>query len=217
VSDACERTDQAQALPAERAQRGSAVDQPTGQRARLVVLASGSGSTLQAILDDPELGEQVVAAGSDVAGCAAMQRAETAGVPTFTVELRDHPDRRAWNDELGAQIAKYEPDLVVLAGFMRVLAPSVVNQFRIVNTHPALLPAFPGAHAVRDALAAGVTTTGVTVHWVDEGVDTGPVITQAVVPVEDGDDEDALRTRIQAAEKPLYVQALRQLCRELVT
>jgi phosphoribosylglycinamide formyltransferase 1 len=188
-----------------------------GERgARLVVLASGSGTTLQAILDDPELGALVVAAGTDVPGCPAMQRAERAGVPTFAVALRDHPDRPAWNDELAATIAKHEPDLVVLAGFMRVLGATVVTRFRIVNTHPALLPAFPGAHAVRDALAAGVSSTGVTVHWVDEGVDTGPVIAQVAVPVSAGDDEDSLRARIQAAEKPLYLQALRQLCRELV-
>jgi formyltetrahydrofolate-dependent phosphoribosylglycinamide formyltransferase len=180
-----------------------------------VVLASGSGTTLQAILDDPDLGPLVAAAGTDVAGCAAMQRAEAAGVPTFATVLRDFPDRAAWNAELTATIAKYEPDLVVLAGFMRVLAPEVVTRFRIVNTHPALLPAFPGAHAVRDALAAGATTTGVTVHWVDEGVDTGPVIAQQQVPVEPGDDEDALRARIQAAEKPLYVRTLKQLCQEL--
>lgn len=182
---------------------------------RLVVLASGSGTTLQAILDDPELGAQVVAAGSDVPGCPAMQRAETAGVPTFAVALRDYPDRAAWNDELAGAIAKYDPDLVVLAGFMRLLAPTTVTRFRIVNTHPALLPAFPGAHAIRDALAAGVATTGVTVHWVDEGVDTGPVIAQQSVPVEPDDDEEALRTRVQAVEKPLYVATLKQLCQEL--
>jgi formyltetrahydrofolate-dependent phosphoribosylglycinamide formyltransferase len=182
---------------------------------RLVVLASGSGTTLQAILDDPELGAQVVAAGTDVPGCPAMQRAEAAGVPTFAVALRDHPDRAAWNDELADTIAKYEPGLVVLAGFMRVLAPSVVGRFRIVNTHPALLPAFPGAHAVRDALAAGVDTTGVTVHWVDEGVDTGPVIAQVRVPVEPGDDEDTLRERVQAAERPLYIATLKRLCQEM--
>lgn len=182
---------------------------------RLVVLASGSGTTLQAILDDAELGAQVVAAGTDVPGCPAMQRAESAGVATFAVALRDHADRAAWNDELADTIAKYEPDLVVLAGFMRLLAPSVVTRFRIVNTHPALLPAFPGAHAIRDALAAGVEATGVTVHWVDEGVDTGPVIAQLRVPVEPDDDEDTLRERIQAAEKPLYVATLRQLCQEL--
>jgi phosphoribosylglycinamide formyltransferase 1 len=182
---------------------------------RLVVLASGTGTTLQAVLDDPRLAPQVVAAGTDVPGCAAMERAERAGVPTFAVALRDFPDRAAWNAELAETIGKHEPDLVVLAGFMRVLAPSVVTRFRIVNTHPALLPAFPGAHALRDALAAGVTTTGVTVHWVDEGVDTGPIIAQVPVPIEPGDDESTLRARVQAAERPLYVETLNRLCQEI--
>jgi formyltetrahydrofolate-dependent phosphoribosylglycinamide formyltransferase len=183
--------------------------------ARLVVLASGSGTTLQAILDDAELGPQVVAVGSDVPDCAAIGRAHSVGLPTFTAAMQDYPDRGAWNDELAEAIAKHDPDLVVLAGFMRVLAPSVVTRFRIVNTHPALLPAFPGAHAIRDALAAGVPTTGVTVHWVDEGVDTGPVIAQESVPVEPGDDEDSLRARVQAVEKPLFIATLNRLCREL--
>jgi phosphoribosylglycinamide formyltransferase-1 len=180
-------------------------------QARVVVLASGGGTTLQAILDDARLRGCVVAAGTDIPGCPAMTRAEHAGVPTFSVALRDHPDRDAWNEALSDRIAEYEPDLVVLAGFMRILGPKVVGRFRIVNTHPALLPAFPGAHAIRDALAARVRTSGVTVHWVDEGVDTGPVIAQVQVPVEAGDDEDSLRARIQAAEKPLYVQAIRNL------
>lgn len=179
------------------------------------MLASGSGSTLQAILDDPALRPLVVAAGTDVAGCAAMDRAERAGVPTFTVALRDYADRAEWNAALGKQLASWRPDLVVLAGFMRVIGADVVNAFKIVNTHPALLPAFPGAHAVRDALAAGASSTGVTVHWVDEGVDTGPVIAQVPVPVEPGDDEDSLRARIQAAEKPLYVNAIRRLCADI--
>ena len=183
--------------------------------ARLVVLASGSGSTLQAILDDAELGSQVVAAGTDVPGCQAMQRAESAGVPTFAVALADYPDRATWNAELSDAIAKHEPDLVVLAGFMRLLAASVVTRFRIVNTHPAMLPAFPGAHAIRDALAAGATSTGVTVHWVDEGVDTGPVIAQQSVPVAPGDDEESLRARVQTVEKPLYVATLKRLCQEM--
>ena len=186
------------------------------RRPRLVALASGSGSTLQAILDDPVLGPVVVAAGTDVPGCPAMTRAHDAGVTTFARALADYPDRSAWNAALGDAIAEHEPDLVVLAGFMRVLAPSVVARFRIVNTHPALLPAFPGAHAIRDALAAGVDETGVTVHWVDEGVDTGPVIVQQPVPVLPGDDEASLRARVQAAEKPLYVHALRQLCGEVL-
>lgn len=182
--------------------------------ARIVVLASGSGSTLQAILDDPDLRPHVVAAGTDVRDCQAMQRAQDAGVPVFGEALGDHPDRASWNRALAAAIAAYEPDLVALAGFMRLLAPGVVRRFRIVNTHPALLPAFPGAHAVRDALAAGVEQTGVTVHWVDEGVDTGPVIAQAAVPVRPGDDEAVLRARIQAVEKPLYLEVLEQLTKE---
>ena len=185
---------------------------------RIVVLASGRGSTLRAILDasaDPGFGGQVVAAGTDVKGCAAMAHAEEHDVPTFAVELRDFVDRESWNVALADAIAAHRPDLVVLAGFMRILAPSVVRRFRIVNTHPALLPSFPGAHAVRDTLAAGVGRTGVTVHWVDEGVDTGPVIAQLEVPVEGGDDEAALTARIQAAEKPFYVNAIRQLCQEI--
>lgn len=182
--------------------------------ARIVVLASGSGSTLQTILDDHDLRRDVVAAGTDVLDCLAMQRARDAGVPVFGNALRDHPDRPAWNVAIADAIGAHEPDLVVLAGFMRVLAPDVVSRFRIVNTHPALLPAFPGAHAIRDALAAGVQETGVTVHWVDEGVDTGPVIAQVGVPVLPGDDEDTLRVRIQAAEKPLYLEVLKQLTKE---
>lgn len=183
--------------------------------ARIVVLASGSGTTLQAILDDLVLRPLVVAAGTDVPDSEAMRRAADAGVETFAVAMREHPDRPAWNRALADEIAKRDPTLVVLAGFMRILAPTVVSRFRIVNTHPALLPAFPGAHALRDALAAGVSTTGVTVHWVDEGVDTGPVIAQVAVPVEPGDDESSLKHRVQAAEKPLYVKTIRQLVQEL--
>jgi formyltetrahydrofolate-dependent phosphoribosylglycinamide formyltransferase len=185
---------------------------------RIVVLASGRGSTLQAILDavgDPDFGAQVVAAGTDVKGCPAMAHAEASGVPTFAVQPRDYADRGGWNDALADSIAGYRPDLVVLAGFMRILAPQVVRRFRIVNTHPSLLPSFPGAHPVRAALAAGVERTGVTVHWVDDGVDTGPVIAQLAVPVVAGDDEAALTARVQAAEKPLYINAIRPLCQEV--
>jgi phosphoribosylglycinamide formyltransferase 1 len=181
--------------------------------ARLVILASGSGTTLQALLDAPLPGD-IVAAGTDVPGCPAMTRAAVAGVETFALAPRDYADRPAWNDALAATLAGYEPDLVILAGFMRILAPAVVSRFRIVNTHPSLLPAFPGAHALRDALAAGATETGVTVHWVDEGVDTGPVIAQASVRIEAGDDEDALRARVQAVEKPLFVETIVSLCKE---
>lgn len=178
---------------------------------RVVVLASGSGTTVQALLDEPRLRSLIVAVGSDRPGCRALERARDADVATFAVAPGEYPDRPAWNRALEAAIAELDPDLVVLAGFMRILDPGVVRRFRIVNTHPALLPAFPGAHAVRDALAAGAATTGVTVHWVDEGVDTGPVIAQVAVPVHPGDDEDSLRERVQAAEKPLYVRTLLDL------
>jgi formyltetrahydrofolate-dependent phosphoribosylglycinamide formyltransferase len=185
---------------------------------RIVVLASGRGSTLRAILDaaaDMDFGGQVVAAGTDVKGCAAMTHAEADGIPTFAAQLCDFTDRAAWNEALAASIAGHRPDLLVLAGFMRILAPDVVRRFRIVNTHPSLLPSFPGAHPVRDALAAGVECTGVTLHWVDDGIDTGPVIAQLEVPVVPGDDEASLTARIQAAEKPFYINAIRQLCQEI--
>jgi formyltetrahydrofolate-dependent phosphoribosylglycinamide formyltransferase len=172
---------------------------------------------LQAIVDaarQPSFGGEIVAAGTDVKDCLAMVRAEAANLPTFAVALADFDDREAWNGALADAVAEHRPDLVVLAGFMRVLSPAVVQRFRIVNTHPAMLPAFPGAHAIRDALAAGVDTTGVTVHWVDEGIDTGPIIAQSVVAIEPGDDEQSLSRRIQIVEKPLYVNAIRQLCQE---
>jgi len=184
---------------------------------RLVVLASGSGSTLQAVLDataDPAYGAEVVAAGTDRPDCQAMGRAAAAGVPTFAVALADHPDRTAWNAALAERIAGHRPDLVLLAGFMRVLAAETVERFEMVNTHPSLLPSFPGAHAVADALAHGVKITGVTVHRVDAGLDSGQILAQAAVPVLDGDTVDTLRQRVQAAEKPLLVHTVRQLCRE---
>ena len=183
-------------------------------RVRLVVLASGAGTTLQALLDDVQLRPLLRAVGSDRPAAAALDRARTAGVQTFLMPLSAYADRESWNRALEKAVADHEPDLVVLAGFMRVLDCEFVRRFRIVNTHPALLPSFPGAHAVRDALAAGVRTTGVTVHWVDEGVDTGPVIAQAEVPVHPDDDEDSLRARIQQVEKPLFLQTLRNLCAE---
>ena len=134
----------------------------------------------------------------------------------MAVTLEDSPDRARWNVDLADAVAAHEPDLVVLAGFMRILAPEFLGRFpqRVVNTHPALLPSFPGAHAVADALASGVKVSGVTVHLVDEGVDTGPVVAQAAVPVLDGDDEAALQARIQEVERPLYVDAVGRLARE---
>lgn len=185
---------------------------------RLVVLASGSGSTLQAVLDasaDPAFGAKVVAAGTDRPGCPAMRRAAEAGVPTFAVPLAEHPSRASWDAAVAEAIACYSPDLVVLAGFMRLLAADTVNRFQMVNTHPSLLPSFPGGHAIADALAHGVKITGVTVHRVDAGLDSGPILAQAAVPVLDGDTVDSLRERIQLAEKPLFVDTVRQLCRSL--
>ncbi|HWH29811.1 MAG TPA: phosphoribosylglycinamide formyltransferase [Mycobacteriales bacterium] len=186
--------------------------------ARLVVLASGEGRTLQALLDavaDTAFGASVVAVGTDREGVRAVDRALEAGVEAFTVRLSDHPDRQSWNLALADELLRHEPDLVVCAGFMRILGGSVLERFphRVVNTHPSLLPAFPGAHAVRDALAYGVKVTGVTVHLVDEGVDTGPVVAQAAVPVEAGDTEETLHARIQAVEQPLYVDAVGRLAR----
>lgn len=186
--------------------------------ARLVILASGAGSTLQAFLDAVSTGELeavIAAVGSDRPECAALQRARDAGVPTFAVPLTPGSNRELWNDQLAEAIAQAAPDLVVLAGFMRVLGPTVVRRFRVVNTHPSLLPSFPGAHAVRDALTHGVRISGVTVHWVDEGLDSGPIIAQAPVPVYPDDNEDTLRARIQDVEKPLYLTTIRSLAEEL--
>ncbi len=179
-----------------------------------MVLASGEGTTLQALLEaaaDPAYPARVVAVGTDCPGARALERAAQAGVPAFTVPLTG--DRSAWDVALGDAVAVHEPDLVVCAGFMRLLGRAFLARFPVLNTHPALLPAFPGAHAVRDALAYGVKVTGVTVHLVDEGVDTGPVVAQAAVPVLPGDSEDALRARIQDVERPLYVETVGRLAR----
>jgi phosphoribosylglycinamide formyltransferase 1 len=186
--------------------------------ARLVVLASGAGTTLQAVLDAcraPSFGADVVAVGTDRPGTRAEQRARDAGVATWTVEVNDFASRPDFDQAVCDRLKADRPDLVVLAGYMKVLGPVVVRNFRIVNTHPSLLPAFPGGHAVRDALAYGVRITGCTVHEVDEGVDTGPVLAQAPVPVLAGDSEDVLRGRIQAVERGLYVDTIRRLVADL--
>ena len=179
-----------------------------------MVLASGAGTTLQALLDvDGGYPATVVAVGADRVGIPALNRARAAGVPTFVVSPGEYPDRTAWDGALAAAVAAYEPGLVVCAGFMRILGSTFLDLFHplVLNTHPALLPAFPGAHAVRDALAYGVTVTGATVHVVDEGVDTGPVLAQAVVAVEPGDDEATLHARIQAVERRLLVDTVASL------
>ena len=176
---------------------------------RIVLLASGSGTLLQSVLESSVL-SSVVAVGSDVPDCSALVRATHAGVPTFVVAPSDFLDRATWNEGLLASLVGFSPDLIVSAGFMRILGPTVISTYRgqIINTHPALLPLFPGAHGVRDALAAGVTETGTTLHYVDEGVDTGEIISQRVVPVLDGDDEASLHERIKIEERDLLVSAL---------
>jgi phosphoribosylglycinamide formyltransferase-1 len=181
-----------------------------------VVLASGEGATLQALLaaaEDPGYGATVVAVGSDRDDARALGRAAAAGAERFVVRLGDFAERTDWDEALAKEIAAHEPDLVVCAGFMKILGPAVVDRFPLVNTHPALLPAFPGAHAVADALAHGVKLSGVTVHLVDRGVDTGPIVAQAAVPVLPGDDEATLHSRIKDVEQPLLVDAVGRLAR----
>ncbi|MFI0447702.1 phosphoribosylglycinamide formyltransferase [Actinomadura sp. 6N118] len=187
--------------------------------ARLVVLVSGAGTNLQALLDacsDPAYGAHVVAVGADRGEIAGLERAAAAGLPTFTVRIPDFESRDAWDAALADAVAAHEPDLVVSAGFMKILGKRFLERFggRIVNTHPALLPSFPGAHAVRDALAYGVKVTGCTVHFVDEGVDTGPVIAQETVPVGWHDDEDSLHERIKQVERRLLVDVVGRLARD---
>jgi phosphoribosylglycinamide formyltransferase 1 len=180
---------------------------------RVVVLASGNGSNLQALLDaaaGPGAGMAVVLVASDRPDAYALERGKLAGVDTAVVRPADHPDRQAFDRALRDLVAAARPDAVCLAGFMRVLGPDFVRAFpdRIVNTHPSLLPAFRGAHAVRDALAYGVRVSGCTVHLVDEEVDHGPVLFQAAVPVEDGDDETSLHERIKREEHRLLPMAV---------
>jgi formyltetrahydrofolate-dependent phosphoribosylglycinamide formyltransferase len=160
---------------------------------------------------DPGYGAAVVAVGVDRPDSGAERRARAAGVPVFMVRLEDFPTRDRFDAALIAEIERCRPDLVVLAGYMKILGPAVVARFPMVNTHPSLLPSFPGAHAVREALAHGVKVTGVTVHRVDEGVDTGPILAQEPVYVRDGDTEESLRQRIQSVERGLYVRTIAEV------
>lgn len=184
--------------------------------ARLVVLASGSGTLLQALIDASATGElpaTIAAVGSDVADAPALARAQAAGLPTFALAPRDFVSRAEWDAVLLECVSGFAPDWIVTAGFMRILAPSFVDAFpeRIINSHPALLPEFPGAHAVQAALDAGVEMTGCSVHFVDHGVDTGPVIAQREVPILPDDDLETLHERIKAVERPLLVSTVAQL------
>jgi formyltetrahydrofolate-dependent phosphoribosylglycinamide formyltransferase len=187
--------------------------------ARLVVLLSGSGTNLQALLDagtDPEYGARVVAVGADRTGAAGLDRAAAAGVPTFVEALGDHGSRTEWDKALAARVAAQTPDLVVLAGFLKLVGPPFLDAFagRILNTHNALLPAFPGIHGPRDALAYGVKVAGATLFFVDAGVDTGPIVAQVAVPVRDDDTEDTLTERIKEAERRQLVDCVGRLVRD---
>jgi len=196
---------------------GHPVESTSAQR--VVVLVSGLGSNLAALLaahEDASYGARVVGVVTDNPAAGALDLARDAGVASVVVSTKDFEDRAAWNVGLAEAVAVFQPDLVVLAGFMRILAPTFVRRFegRIINTHPALLPSFPGAHGVRDALAHGVKVTGCTVHVVDDGVDTGPIIAQAAVPVLEDDDEPTLHERVKVAERALLVETVGRIARD---
>jgi phosphoribosylglycinamide formyltransferase-1 len=187
--------------------------------ARLVVLVSGSGTNLQALLDacaDPSYGARVVAVGADREDIEGLARADRAGVPTFVKRLGHFSSRDHWDRALADTVAAFEPDLVVLAGFMKLVGPEFLARFpgRVVNTHPALCPAFPGTSGPADALAYGVKVTGATLFVVDGGVDTGPIIAQTVVPVLDDDTSETLHERIKVAERSMLVDTVGLMARD---
>ena len=187
--------------------------------ARLVVLVSGAGTNLQALLDacaDPGYGASVVAVGADRDSIAALDRAKAADIPTFTLKVKDFASRDDWDQALARECERYRPDLIVSAGFMKLVGQAFLARFsgRCLNSHPALLPSFPGMHGVRDALSYGVKVSGCTVFLVDEGVDAGPVLAQAAVPVRDDDDEASLHERIKVAERTLLVGTVGRMARE---
>lgn len=180
--------------------------------ARIVVLVSGSGSNLAALLGTEDLGGRIVGVLADRPDAGGLARARDAGVQARAVVPRDHPDRPAWEQALHDAVEEAAPDLVVLAGFMRILSGAFVSRWPTINVHPSLLPAFPGARAVEEALAWGVKVTGCTVHYVDEEVDHGPIIAQEAVAVQPGDDPPALHRRIQQAEHRLLPACVRLHC-----
>ena len=186
--------------------------------ARLVVLVSGSGSNLQSLLDataDPAYGARVVAVGADRDGIAGLDRAAAAGVPTFVDSVKAYPSRDDWDAGLTAHVAEYKPDLIISAGFLKLVGAQFLAAFgdRYLNTHNALLPSFPGMHGPRDALAYGVKLAGATLFFVDAGVDTGPIVAQVAVPVLDDDTEETLTERIKEAERRQLVDQIGRLVR----
>jgi phosphoribosylglycinamide formyltransferase-1 len=178
---------------------------------RIVILASGSGSLAQEIInsDFSDINAEVVALICDKPGAPVLQRAEAAHIESYLIPMME--DRTVWNSELESLIAALRPTLVVSAGFMRILPEAITARFKIINSHPALLPAFPGAHAVRDALAAGVSETGTTIHWVDAGVDTGEIIAQEKIEILASDTEESLHERIKIIERGLIVATIRRV------
>ena len=182
---------------------------------RIVILASGSGTLAQSIFDADFSAEQAEIVGliCDKPGAQVLDRAEARHIESYTIPML--ADRALWNIELEKLIAALRPDLVVSAGFMRILPATITSRFKIINSHPALLPLFPGAHAVRDALAAGATETGTTIHWVDEGVDTGEIIAQEKVEILPSDTEESLHERIKIIERGLIVATIRLVLKTL--
>lgn len=184
---------------------------------RVVTLVSGSGTNFQAVLDASAGGElpgvELVAVGSDLPDTGGVARGEAHGAEGFVVSPKDYSDRVAWDEALAQKVASYSPDLVVASGFMRILGRPFLDRFggRTLNTHPALLPSFPGAHGVRDAMAYGVRITGCTIHWVDAGVDTGEIIDQTAVRIEPGETEEHLHERIKVEERTLLVTTIGKL------
>jgi phosphoribosylglycinamide formyltransferase-1 len=192
---------------------------PTPEPARLVVLVSGAGTNLQALLDaceDPAYGARVVAVGSDREGVEGLARADRAGIPTFVNKLDQYTSRQHWDHALADRVAAFEPHLVVLAGFMRLVGAEYMERLGdlTVNTHPALSPSFPGMQGPADALAYGVKVAGATLFVVDPGVDTGPIVAQVAVPVEDDDDVESPHERITGAERKMVVDNVGRMARE---
>lgn len=190
-----------------------------GAPARLVVLLSGGGSNLAALLaaeQDPAYGARVVAVGADRPGTGGAAAAQDLGLPTFVERVKDHATREEWDAALTAQVAAHEPDLVVSAGFLKLVGSTFLERFegRYLNTHNSLLPAFPGMHAPADALAHGVKVAGATLFVVDAGIDAGPIVAQVAVPVRDDDDVESLTERIKVAERAQLVDAVGRLARE---